>query len=151
MPRVRRPGLRQGFGEAGYRPRGFGGAGHGLRQGCGEAGHGLRQGFGGASILSACLVAALWVLGSDSAVQGDQASAARQRRPIVRLAPLEAQRLAASARRSVSARIAPGLELTAWAPDGLIIDPLALAFDDRGVLYATSTSRINMPVHARTR
>src|SRR4029453_11855083 len=33
--------------------------------------------------------------------------------------------------------------------DGLVIDPVALDFDDRGVLYATSTSRNNLPVDIR--
>src|SRR5262245_19779851 len=102
----------------------------------------LCQGFSGAGFSSACLVAALVALGSGGAVQGQQPAGGRQRSPVVRLAPLEAQRLATVARRSVSAQVAPGLELTAWAPDGLVVDPVALDFDERGALYATSTSRI---------
>lgn len=109
----------------------------------------LCQGFGGAGFSSACLVVALVALGSGWPVQGQQTAGARQRSPVVRLAPLEAQRLAIVARRSVSAQVAPGLELTAWAPDSLIIDPVALDFDERGVLYATSTSRINLPLDIR--
>jgi putative membrane-bound dehydrogenase-like protein len=95
------------------------------------------------------MVAALVAFGYDRPVQGQQTAGARKRSPIVRLAPLEAQRLAVAARRSVSAQVAPGLELSAWAPDGLIIDPVALDFDERGALYATSTSRINLPLDIR--
>ena len=61
----------------------------------------------------------------------------------------QAQQRAAAARRGVSVQIASGLELAAWAPDGLVIDPVALDFDDRGALYATSTSRNNMPLDIR--
>ena len=49
----------------------------------------------------------------------------------------------------MSVQIAPGLDLTAWAPDGLVTDPVALAFDERGTLYATSTSRANLPLDIR--
>ena len=45
--------------------------------------------------------------------------------------------------------MAPGLDLTAWAPDGLVVDPVALDFDERGTLYATSTSRTNLPLDIR--
>ena len=49
----------------------------------------------------------------------------------------------------MSVQIAPGLDLTVWAPDGLVTDPVALAFDERGTLYATSTSRANLPLDIR--
>jgi quinoprotein glucose dehydrogenase len=68
---------------------------------------------------------------------------------LVRLTPAEAARLASAARQSVSVQIAPGLDLAAWAPDGLIVDPVALDFDDRGTLYATSTSRSSLPLDIR--
>jgi putative membrane-bound dehydrogenase-like protein len=55
------------------------------------------------------------------------------------------------ARQSVSVQIAAGLDLTAWAPDGLVTDPVALAFDERGTLYATSTSRASLPLDIRQR
>jgi putative membrane-bound dehydrogenase-like protein len=49
----------------------------------------------------------------------------------------------------VSVQIASGLDLTAWAPDGLVTDPVALAFDERGTLYVTSTSRASLPLDIR--
>ena len=58
-------------------------------------------------------------------------------------------RLSTVARQSVSIQIASGLEATAWAPDGLVTDPVALAFDERGTLYATSTSRASLPLDIR--
>ena len=39
--------------------------------------------------------------------------------------------------------------MTAWAPDGLVTDPVALAFDERGTLYVTSTSRASLPLDIR--
>jgi putative membrane-bound dehydrogenase-like protein len=45
--------------------------------------------------------------------------------------------------------MARGLELTAWAPDGLVVDPVALDLDGRGTLYVTSTSRNNLPLDIR--
>jgi len=67
----------------------------------------------------------------------------------VRLTPEEATQLATTARQSVSVQVAPGLDLTAWAPNGLVTDPVALAFDERGTLYATSTSRASLPLDIR--
>lgn len=67
----------------------------------------------------------------------------------VRLSPAEAALLSKAARQSVSVQLAQGLNLTAWAPDGLVIDPVALDFDERGTLYATSTSRNNLPLDIR--
>ena len=40
-------------------------------------------------------------------------------------------------------------ELELWASDELIVDPVALEFDEKGTLYATSTSRNNMPLDIR--
>ncbi len=60
---------------------------------------------------------------------------------IVRLTAAEAARLARAARRSVSVRLADGLELTPWAPDRLVADPIAIDVDGRGVVYVTSSGR----------
>ena len=62
---------------------------------------------------------------------------------------MHAHRLAAAARRSVSVQIAQGLEVAAWGPEGLVFDPVALDFDGTGVLYATSTTRVNLPLDIR--
>jgi quinoprotein glucose dehydrogenase len=71
------------------------------------------------------------------------------RTPTARLTPAQAQQRAADDRRRVSVQLAAGLDVTAWAPEGLVIDPVALSFDDRGVLYATGTSRNNLPLDIR--
>lgn len=67
----------------------------------------------------------------------------------VQLTPAEASAEAADARKGVSVEMPPGVELTLWASDRLIVDPVALEFDPAGTLYATSTSRNNMPLDIR--
>ena len=67
----------------------------------------------------------------------------------VRLTSADAARLAAEARKGVKVEMPPGLELKLWASDELIVDPVALEFDEKGTLYATSTSRNNMPLDIR--
>ena len=99
-------------------------------------------------LLSACLLAALVAVGSQWPLEGRQ-RARVQRPPVARLTPVQAHRLAAAARRSISVQIAAGLEVTAWAPEGLVFDPVALDFDATGALYATSTTRVNLPLDIR--
>jgi len=60
---------------------------------------------------------------------------------IVRFAPDSAARLAKLGRDSVSVQLAPGLELSLWAPEGLVSDPIGIAFDEKGLLFVTSTAR----------
>ena len=60
---------------------------------------------------------------------------------IVRFAPDSAARLATLARDSVSVRLAPGLGLDPWAPEGLVADPIGIAFDETGRMFVTSTAR----------
>ncbi|HTK68867.1 MAG TPA: heme-binding protein, partial [Candidatus Eisenbacteria bacterium] len=45
------------------------------------------------------------------------------------------------ARDSVSVRLAPGLGLDPWAPEGLVADPIGIAFDETGRMFVTSTAR----------
>ena len=78
-----------------------------------------------------------------------QSAAARQLPRDVKLSPADAARQAAEARKGVNVELPPNLELTLWASDELIVDPVALEFDSRGTLYATSTSRNNMPLDIR--
>jgi quinoprotein glucose dehydrogenase len=61
----------------------------------------------------------------------------------VRLAPDSAARLARAGREAMSAELAPGLELSLWAPEPLIADPIGIAFDERGRMYVTRTTRTN--------
>ena len=100
-------------------------------------------------LLYACLLAAAVALGTDGPLRGQQPADRGPRSPIARLSPAQAVQRAAAARRAVSVQMASGLDLTAWAPDGLLIDPVALDFDERGVLHATGTTRINMPLDIR--
>jgi quinoprotein glucose dehydrogenase len=67
----------------------------------------------------------------------------------VKLTSADAVRLAAEARKRVNVEMPPGLELKLWASDELIVDPVALEFDEKGSLYAASTSRNNMPLDIR--
>jgi quinoprotein glucose dehydrogenase len=67
----------------------------------------------------------------------------------VQLTPADAARAAAEARKGVSATVPPGLELTLYASDDLLVDPVALEFDDKGNLYVVSTSRANLPLDIR--
>ena len=68
---------------------------------------------------------------------------------VIRLEPAEARRLAQEARKSVAVEMAPGLELTLWAPARFVTDPVALDLDEEGTLYVTSTSRNNLPLDIR--
>src|SRR5687767_3275487 len=96
-------------------------------------------------LLCVCLL--VTVVAASHAWQDKPGQPERPRRSgLVRLTPAEAARLANAARQSVSVQMAPGLDLTAWAPDGLIVDPVALAFDEGGTLYATGTSRDSLPL-----
>jgi quinoprotein glucose dehydrogenase len=97
-------------------------------------------------VLIASLIA---VPGTLSLSGGQTANPARALPRSVQLSPADATRLAADARKSVTVEMPEGLELSLWAADALIVDPVALEFDDRGTLYATSTSRNNMPLDIR--
>lgn len=94
--------------------------------------------------LSLCALAALAGCDAmpDAAAQPPAGRPTTARTPrVVRLAPAEATRLARQARRDASVRLAPGLELTAWAPERLVTDPIAIDVDGRGVVYVTSSGR----------
>lgn len=61
----------------------------------------------------------------------------------------DATRLATEARAKLKVEVAPGLDLSLWAPDALIVDPVAMDIDPDGTTYVTSTSRNNMPLDIR--
>ena len=63
--------------------------------------------------------------------------------------PADAARLAAAARKSVSVEMPSGHELSLYAPDSLIVDPVSIEFDDAGTMFVTSTSRVNSPLDIR--
>ena len=60
---------------------------------------------------------------------------------VVRLSPDSALRLSKEGRAAVSAEVAPGLELSLWAPETMVADPIGVSFDDRGRMFVTSTRR----------
>src|SRR4030095_10873607 len=74
---------------------------------------------------------------------GSQAPAAAvpPRTSTVRLSRAESKRLSADIRGKVSVAVPPGLELTLWAPDGLVTDPVAVDLDAHGTADVNSNSR----------
>ena len=67
----------------------------------------------------------------------------------LRISAGDAARIAREARQSLSVELAPGLEVTLWAPEQLVVDPVAIDFDDRGAAYVAGTSRNNLPLDIR--
>lgn len=67
----------------------------------------------------------------------------------VQLSRADAERLAREARAEAKVEVPDGLALTLFAPTELIIDPVAIDLDPDGVLYATSTTRNNLPLDIR--
>src|SRR3982751_3725724 len=60
---------------------------------------------------------------------------------VVRLSPDPAVRWSKEGRAAVSAEVAPGLELSLWAPESMVADPIGVTFDERGRMFVTSTRR----------
>jgi quinoprotein glucose dehydrogenase len=89
------------------------------------------------------------ILGSLTLSGRQTSNPARPLPRTVQLTRAEASAMAAEARKAVSVEMLPGFELKLWASDALIVDPVALEFDEKGTLYATSTSRNNMPLDIR--
>ncbi|CAN5881196.1 c-type cytochrome [soil metagenome] len=67
----------------------------------------------------------------------------------VQLSPAETARLAEELRQKVKVEMPPGLELTLWAPEALIVDPIAIDVDPHGTVYVASSSRNNLPLDIR--
>ena len=78
-----------------------------------------------------------------------QAPATPPHPKLVRLTQAEAARLAKQARSDVSVDVPAGLELTLWAPEQLVVDPIAIDVDPGGTVYVTSSTRNNMPLDIR--
>jgi quinoprotein glucose dehydrogenase len=101
-----------------------------------------------------CLLAGLLVLPAlvpGLSLRGAQAPASPATRPKspVHLTQADAARLAREARAAVTVEVPEGLELSLWAPDRLVTDPVAIDIDPRGTVYVASTSRNNMPLDIR--
>jgi putative membrane-bound dehydrogenase-like protein len=80
---------------------------------------------------------------------GQNAPEVRQLPRTVQLTSADAQRGAAEARKTVAVKLADGVEATLWASDQLIVDPVAIDFDENGTAFVVSTSRANMPLDIR--
>src|SRR5512145_2830495 len=97
-----------------------------------------------------CAVACLVAIPGALRLSGGQAAPGIPARPrIVRLAAAEVARLAKEAEESVPVELGPGLEARLWAPEQLVIDPIALDLDAQGTLYVTSSTRNSMPLDIR--
>lgn len=68
---------------------------------------------------------------------------------IERLSAADATRLSAEARKGVAVEMAPGLDLSLWAPNALISDPVSISIDDTGTAYVTSSSRAGFVLDIR--
>ena len=90
-------------------------------------------------------------LASSVLLRGAQPPAAPPAIPgeTTRLDKAEVARLATEARGKLSVELAEGVELSLWAPQAFLIDPVAIDIDADGTLYVTSTSRNNMPLDIR--
>ncbi len=86
---------------------------------------------------------------SAALLTGSQGPATPPRPKLVQLSRAEAARLAQQARDEVSVEVPAGLELALWAPEQLVVDPVAIELDPRGVVYVTSSTRNNMPLDIR--
>ena len=58
-------------------------------------------------------------------------------------------RLASDARARLAVELPEGVELSLWASEQLVVDPVAIDIEPDGTLYVTSTSRNNMPIDIR--
>ncbi|MPZ20285.1 MAG: c-type cytochrome [Luteitalea sp.] len=67
----------------------------------------------------------------------------------VRLSRPEAASLAREAREEVKVDLPAGIELTLWASEQLVNDPVAIDIDPAGAAYVTSTARNNLPLDIR--
>ena len=81
-------------------------------------------------------------------MHGDQAppgTAASRPAAQVRLTKAEAAAFAKDARTRVNVDMPAGVELTLWASERLISDPIAIDVDPDGTAYVISSSRADLP------
>ena len=78
-----------------------------------------------------------------------QVGPAPARPALVTLDKADAAKLASAARAAVQVEMPAGVELTLWAPDGLIADPVALEVTPDGTVYVAGTQRNNLPLDIR--
>jgi putative heme-binding domain-containing protein len=97
-----------------------------------------------------CSLILVCVLGGAAAIggQGVPAGGAKPAGP-VRLTPAEATTFARETRQKVNVEMAPGIELSLWASERLVTDPIAIDVDPSGTAYVISSSRANLPLDIR--
>lgn len=66
-----------------------------------------------------------------------------------RLSAAEAQRIARDVRASVPVQMAPGFELTLWAPTSFVRNTIGLDIDHHGTVYVVGSDRSGMPTDIR--
>jgi glucose/arabinose dehydrogenase/HEAT repeat protein len=81
--------------------------------------------------------------------QGPPGSTTSRPAAQVRLTKAEAAGFAKDARTKVKVEIPDGVELTLWASERLISDPIAIDVDPDGTAYVISSSRADLPLDIR--
>ena len=103
--------------------------------------------------ISASLTVLAGLVLSGAAMHGDQGRRSPQAstRPAaqVRLTKSDAAAFARDARKGVNVEMPTGVELTLWASEKLITDPVAIDVDPDGTAYVISSSRANLPLDIR--
>lgn len=61
---------------------------------------------------------------------------------IIKIDPAKAVELSEKIKQEVAVKIAEGLELSLWASDSLVTDPIAISMDDKGGIYYTNAVRL---------
>jgi putative membrane-bound dehydrogenase-like protein len=61
---------------------------------------------------------------------------------ILKLDPAKAASLSEKIKEQVSVKIAEGLDLSLWASDSLVTDPIAISMDEKGGIYYTNAVRL---------
>lgn len=92
--------------------------------------------------LSICQIGLLAGLMAFSACKNQpENNTARAEFPVITLGDHEADSIARKIREESSAVVAEGWELSLWASDSLLADPVAISMDDAGRAYVTNTNR----------
>lgn len=63
-------------------------------------------------------------------------------RKVIKLEPAKAVAIANRIRGEVAAEVAEGMELSLWASDSLMTDPIAISVDDEGRIFYTKATRL---------
>ena len=102
--------------------------------------------------ISASLTVLSGLVLSGAAMHGDQtplATASTRPAAQVRLTKSDAAAFARDARKGVNVEMPTGVELTLWASEKLISDPVAIEVDPDGTAYVISSSRADLPLDIR--